>query len=276
MGVWDIEVEGDHSYVTQGFLNHNSRNPNLQNVPSPRTPNGKAIRGLFYAGPGKKLVVADYSQIEPRVLTDFSEDPAMLKAYLSNQDIYTTIADPMGLPRSAGKVLVLSMSYGIGDDKMAEDLGVTKTRAKEIKADFNKHFPNLERYKKQVITQCKQRKPVHAATILGRRRYLPELFARTPYERSRAERQAFNTVIQGSAADIIKLAMIRLDAELSQVPDTSLILTIHDELVTTTPTEHAEQVAEMVREAMEGIKILKKVPLIADLKIVDKWSEAKD
>jgi DNA polymerase I-like protein with 3'-5' exonuclease and polymerase domains len=252
-----------------------SKYPNLQNVPRPSTPNGKAIRGLFIGGDGMKLVVADYSQIEPRVLTDFSEDPTMLHAYLTGQDIYTTLADPLGLTRSAGKVLVLSQAYGIGDDKMAADLGVSKTRVKEIKADFNKHFPNLERYKQQVIRECKQSKPVRVETILGRRRYLPELFAGEKWERARAERQAFNTKIQGSAADIIKLAMVRLDRALLGVPDTSMTLTIHDEIVTRTPAEHADLVAEKVRVAMEGITLLKKVPLVADLKIVDKWAEAK-
>jgi DNA polymerase-1 len=275
MGVWDIEVAGDHSYLTQGFMNHNSKNPNLQNVPNASTPNGKAIRGLFIAGQDRKKVVADYSQIEPRVLTDFCADPLMIEAYLTGGDIYTTIADPLGLPRSAGKVLVLSMSYGIGDDKMATDLGVSKTKVKEIKADFNKNFPNLERYKKEVIQDCKRRKPVHALTILGRRRYLPELFSREEWERSRAERQAFNTRIQGSAADIIKLAMVRLDRLLLPIPGADLSLTIHDELVTDCWEQDAEEVATLVREAMEGITLLDKVPLVADIKIVDSWAQAK-
>lgn len=252
-----------------------SKNPNLQNVPNPRTANGKAIRGLFIAGPGHKLVVADYSQIEPRVLTDFSEDPLMLQAYLTGQDIYTTLADPLGLDRSAGKVLVLATAYGIGDDKIADDLKVTKTKAQAIRADFNKQFPNLERYKKQVIRECKQSKPVRVETILGRRRYLPELFSSKTFERSRAERQAFNTKIQGSAADIIKMAMVRLDRRIAEIPDTSITLTIHDEIVTRCPAMYADEVAECVRDAMEGITLLKKVPLVADLKVVDKWADAK-
>jgi len=250
-----------------------SRNPNLQNVPNPGSPNGKLVRSLFHAGDGYKLVVADYSQIEPRVLADFSGDPTLIKAYLSGEDIYEVIATPLGLPRKGGKVMVLAMSYGIGDDKIAADLDCSKAKVKEIRADFAKVFPSLKKYQDDVIRESKHRKPVYASTILGRRRYLPDLYARETWQKSRAERQAFNTKIQGSAADIIKLAMVRAHRMLP--PEARLTLTIHDEIVTRCPAGMADDIASVVREAMEGITLLKKVPLIADIKVVDSWDEAK-
>lgn len=250
-----------------------SKNPNLQNVPNPRTELGKLVRALFHAGPGGKLVVADYSQIEPRILTDLSDDPKMLATYLNNEDIYTTLANPLGLDRAAGKILVLATSYGLGDAAMAESLAVSRAKVQEIRRDFARKFPALEKYKREVIRESKSRKPAYATTILGRRRYLPELFSREDWEKSRAERQAFNNKIQGSAADLMKIAIVRAH---QMVPDGAhLILTVHDELVVWCPEHLAEETAEAVREAMEGVKVLKKVPLVADVKIVDNWSQAK-
>jgi len=250
-----------------------SRNPNLQNIPHPRTDNGKAIRNLFVAPPDHSLVVADYSQIEPRVIASLSEDPVMMDAYLNGKDIYTAIAEPLGITRDGGKVAVLSVSYGVGPDKVASSLGVTLTQAKELLDDFDQQFSVVLNYKKKVIREARARKPKpYVKTLVGRRRYLPDLLHREPGFRSRAERQAFNTVIQGSAADLIKLAMIRAHR---QIPDGAhLILTVHDELVTVTPNHLVEETADAIREAMEGITALK-VPLVADLKIVSKWGEAK-
>ena len=250
-----------------------SRNPNLQNIPNPRTSNGKAIRNLFVAPEGYKLVVADYSQIEPRVIASFSGDRIMQQAYLDGEDIYTAIATQMGVDRAAGKVLVLAMSYGVGPDKITSQIGCTPKEAKDLLDGFGKHFPSLNRYKRKVVQQSRSRTPIpYAETILKRRRYLPELRSTELWERSRAERQAFNTVIQGSAADLIKVAMVRAH---NMIPDdATLIITVHDELVTVTPDAFAEETAEAIREAMEGVKALK-VPMIADVKVVDRWGDAK-
>ena len=250
-----------------------SRNPNLQNVPAPHTPHGKAIRNLFTAPPGHKLVVADYSQIEPRVIASFSEDPIMMDNYLEGRDIYTTIGDTMGVDRKAGKVLVLAMAYGVGPDKIASQIGCSKTEAKNLLDRFAKEFPAISTYRSKVISATRAGKPVaHIKTLTGRRRYLPEIMSRDNGLRAGAERQAFNTKIQGSAADIIKIAMVRA---WSMIPkEARIILTVHDELVLTTPAELAEETAELLRQAMEDIQVLK-VPLIADIKIVDRWGEAK-
>jgi DNA polymerase I-like protein with 3'-5' exonuclease and polymerase domains len=247
-----------------------SRNPNLQNVPAPHTAHGKAIRNLFFAPEGYKLVVADYSQIEPRVIASMSEDPIMMKNYLEGGDIYTTVGDTMGVDRKAGKVLVLAMAYGVGPDKIASQIGCTVTEAKTLLTDFSKKFNSVNRYRVKVVGSTRIKG--YVSTILGRRRYLPDINSRDFGFKSSAERQAFNTRIQGSAADIIKLAMIRAQEMIP--PESTLILTVHDELVTLAPDHLADETAEAIRSAMEGIQMLN-VPLIADVKIVQRWGEAK-
>ena len=247
-----------------------SKNPNLQNVPAPHTAHGKAIRNLFYAPEGHKLVVADYSQIEPRVIASMSKDPIMLENYLNGGDIYTTVGDTMGVNRKAGKVLVLAMAYGVGPDKIASQIGCKLNEAKKLLNDFSAKFTSVDRYRQLVVGSTRQRG--YVTTILGRKRYLPEINSKVFKDKSSAERQAFNTRIQGSAADIIKLAMVRA---YDMIPkESKLILTVHDELVTLAPDHLADDTAAAIREAMEGISLLD-VPLIADIKTVQKWGEAK-
>ena len=266
-------LHGDFVQIGAETGRFSSRNPNLQNVPAPHTAHGKAIRNLFVAPPGHKLIVADYSQIEPRVIASFSEDPIMMDNYLNGKDIYTTVGETMGVDRKAGKVLVLAMAYGVGPDKIASQIGCTKTEARDLLDRFAAEFNSIAKYRAKVIGATRQGSPVpYVKTITGRRRYLPEIKARDNGVRAGAERQAFNTKIQGSAADIIKIAMVRAH---QMIPKGSkIILTVHDELVLTTPAELAEETAEKLRQAMEDIQVLK-VPLIADVKIVDRWGEAK-
>ena len=217
--------------------------------------------------------MADYSQIEPRVLASFSKDRVLCSSYIEGVDIYTTIGNTVGVDRSAAKVLVLAMMYGVGPDKIASTIGCSLTEARELLESFIVKFPSISRYKRQVIADSKRKSPVpFASTLLKRRRYLPDLRSSETWKRSRAERQAFNTVIQGSAADLIKLAMVRAS---KMIPEkANLILTVHDELVTVTPTELAEETADQIRLAMEGIKALD-IPLIAEVKIAKKWGDAK-
>lgn len=280
-----VKVETKDSLLINGrihgdFIQHgaetgrfSSRNPNLQNVPAPHTPHGKAIRNLFVAPEGHKLIVADYSQIEPRVIASFSEDPIMMDNYLTGKDIYTTVGDTMGVDRKAGKVLVLAMAYGVGPDKIASQIGCTKTEARDLLDRFANQFSSIAKYRSKVLSATRSGKPVpFIKTLTGRRRYLPEILSRDTGTRAQAERQAFNTKIQGSAADIIKIAMVRTH---NMIPkEAKIILTVHDELVLTVPDAMAESTAEILREAMEDIQVLK-VPLIADIKIVDRWGEAK-
>jgi len=253
-----------------------SSEPNLQNIPSSGE-YGKLVRNLFVAPPGYKLVVADYSQIEPRIIASFSKDPVMLENYMTGGDIYTTIGDTMGVDRQAGKVLVLAISYGVGPDKIAASVGCTVKEAKDLLNRFEAKFASIAQYKAKVIRMAKQAGPIpFVETMFGRRRYIPDLKSSEFGLLGRAERQAFNTMIQGSAADLMKLALVRAHSCFVNEPDINLILTVHDELVTISPENKATEVAEAIRESMEGIQLSNiTVPLIADVKIVDKWGEAK-
>jgi DNA polymerase I-like protein with 3'-5' exonuclease and polymerase domains len=253
-----------------------SSDPNLQNIPSSGE-YGKLIRNLFIAPPGYKLVVADYSQIEPRIIAAFSGDPIMVENYRTGGDIYTTIGDTMGVDRKAGKVLVLSIAYGVGPEKIAQSIGCSVTDAKDLLARFEAQFNDISKYKAKVIRQATGKGPIpYVETIFGRRRYIPELKSQDRGLKSRADRQAFNTVIQGSAADLMKLAIVRAHSCFTDEPDVNVVLTIHDELVTVAREDLAEETAEAIRVSMEGIHLPEiTVPLIADVKIVNKWGEAK-
>jgi len=249
-----------------------SRNPNLQNVPAPNTAHGKAIRNLFYSPENYKLVVADYSQIEPRVIASMSKDPIMLENYLNGGDIYTTVGNTMGVDRKAGKVLVLAMAYGVGPSKIASQIGCTVGAAKELLDNFSEKFSSVNAYRLQVIGASRASNPPCVHTLLKRKRFLPDLNSKDYGLRAAAERQAFNTRIQGSAADIIKYAMIRAHR---LIPDgAKILLTVHDELVTLTPVDKVDETVSAIKKAMEGIDLLD-IPLVADIKVVDRWGEAK-
>jgi DNA polymerase I-like protein with 3'-5' exonuclease and polymerase domains len=253
-----------------------SSEPNLQNIPSSGE-YGKLIRNLFVAPPGHKLVVADYSQIEPRVIASFSKDPVLIDNYLTGKDIYTTIGNTMGVDRKAGKVLVLAISYGVGPDKIAASIGCSITEAKKLLSDFEQQFSSISKYKAKIVRLAKQSGTIpYVETVFGRRRYIPDLLSKEVGLLSRAERQAFNTVIQGSAADIMKMALVRAHSCFVNEPDINVLLTVHDELVTVCPTSRADEVAEAIRVSMEGVKMKEIiVPLNAEVYVVDSWGQAK-
>ena len=253
-----------------------SRNPNLQNIPAPNKnlppekDHGTLIRNMFCAPEGHKLVVADYSQIEPRIIASMSKDPIMLNNYLIGEDIYTTVGNTMGVDRKAGKALVLAIAYGVGPDKISRQIGCTVDEAKKLLSDFSAKFPSINDYRSKVIGVARNKG--YISTILKRRRYLPDITSKQTGFRASAERQAFNTRIQGSAADIIKLAMIRAHDMIPK--EAKLLLTVHDELVTLTPDSLVDKTQDAIREAMEDIHLLD-VPLIADIKVVQRWGDAK-
>jgi len=247
-----------------------SKNPNLQNVPNPATAHGKAIRNLFISPDGYKLIVADYSQIEPRIIASMSGDPIMLEAYKNKEDIYTAVAKTMGVNRAAGKTLVLAMAYGVGPDKIARSVGCKLKEARELLSDFSEKFSSVGLYKLKVIGIAKKNR--YVTTVTGRRRYLPDIVSRDRDRQGTAERQAFNTVIQGTAADIMKIAMVRAHKMIPK--EARLLLTVHDELVTMTPEHLTDVTVKAIRDAMEDIHMLK-IPLIADITVVDRWGEAK-
>jgi DNA polymerase-1 len=178
----------------------------------------------------------------------------------------------MGVDRKAGKVLVLAMAYGVGPDKIARQIGCTVREARALLDDFGANFTSVNRYRQRIIGVARNSRPPHITTILGRKRYLPELLSRDPGLKAGAERQAFNTRIQGTAADIIKVAMVRANAALPE--GAKLLLTVHDELVTLTPDRLIDETTTAIKDAMEGINVLS-IPLVADIKVVQKWGEAK-
>jgi DNA polymerase-1 len=270
------------------------REPNLQNIPRPDTDLGKKIRGLFKAPPGYKMVVADYGQIEMIILAHLIGYGALFDGIRNGMDPHSATAaglagiDPeefmrlveAGDPRAkaarqVAKGVNFAVVYGAGPEKVAAMAGITVKEAKRFLEIHMEMFPEIYRFKDKVLRVAKERRPPHIRTLLGRKRRLPALWSKDYGSRGYAERQAVNSLIQGSAADIIKLAMVRLHQSLE--PDMRLILSVHDELVTLCPEDKADRCAEIVKEAMlgEGITGLLSVPLSSDLKIVDRWSEAK-
>lgn len=265
-------VHGRFNQVGAETGRMSSSSPNLQNIPSPeRGEFGRIIRSAFLPDPGHVIVQADYSQIEPRIIASFSGDPTMLAAYAAGQDIYTALAEPLGLDRKAGKTLMLAMSYGVGPDKVASNLGVGVNRAKEILQEFEQTFPRIVKLKAAVVSKARSRKPMpYVTTVTGRRRYLPEFFR----DENRGARQAFNTLIQGSAADVMKVALVRCHGALPE--GAHLLLTVHDEVVVSSPEELVKEVSDVVRESMEGVRFdAITVPLLADVKVAANWGETK-
>jgi DNA polymerase I-like protein with 3'-5' exonuclease and polymerase domains len=261
-----------------------SREPNLQNIPRPDTDLGKQIRGLFVAPPGCKLVVADYGQIEMVVLAHFAGKGRLFQGFWDGVDPHTaTAAAVFNVPvekvtkaqRQVAKGINFAVVYGAGPDTVAAQAGITTKEAKRFLEIHQQMFPEIYRFKNEVLEVCRSRRPPHVKTLLGRYRRLPVIWSQDRGVRGEAERQAVNSLIQGSAADLIKLAMVREHAMLP--PDMKLILSVHDELVTIAPEERADECVEIVREAMlgEGIQKLVKVPLTSDIKVVDRWAEAK-
>ena len=258
-----------------------STEPNLQNIPV-RTDLGAEIRKMFIPKPGCVLVDADYSQIELRVLAHIAGDEAMQTAFNSGLDIHTaTAAQVFGvapenvtpLQRRNAKAVNFGIVYGISEFSLAEDIGVSRYEAKDYIDSYLANYRGVRDYMKQVVADA--REIGYTQTMYGRRRYIPELKASNFNVRSGAERIALNTPIQGTAADLIKLAMIRVDQALEKnFPQAKLILQVHDELIVECPEQIAPQVAELVSREMEQVATLT-VPLMAEAKWGKSWFDAK-
>ena len=258
-----------------------STEPNLQNIPV-RTDLGAEIRKMFVPKEGCVLVDADYSQIELRVLAHIAEDSVMQEAFCSGADIHTTTAaqvfgvsaaEVTSLQRRHAKAVNFGIVYGISEFSLAEDIGVSRYEAREYIDNYLANYQGVRKYMKQVVEDAKA--IGYTETLYGRRRYIPELKSSNFNIRSGAERIALNTPIQGTAADLIKLAMIRVENALNEhYPDAKLLLQVHDELIVECPEEIATQVAELVSAQMQSVAELK-VPLMAEAKYGKSWYEAK-
>ncbi len=258
-----------------------STEPNLQNIPV-RTDLGAEIRKMFIPKPGCVLVDADYSQIELRVLAHIADDKVMQNAFISGQDVHTvTAAQVFGvmpeqvtaLQRRHAKAVNFGIVYGISEFSLAEDIGVSRWEAKDYIDSYLAHYSGVREYMKNVVVDAREKG--FTATMYGRKRYIPELSASNFNIRSGAERIALNTPIQGTAADLIKLAMIRVEQALTEhFPEAQLLLQVHDELIVECPAAIAEPVAELVSSQMQTVASLA-VPLQAEAKIGESWYDAK-
>ena len=258
-----------------------STEPNLQNIPV-RTDLGAEIRKMFIPKPGCVLVDADYSQIELRVLAHIADDKTMQEAFRGGMDIHTVTASQVfGVPpeqvtplqRRHAKAVNFGIVYGISEFSLAEDIGVSRYEAREYIDSYLANYRGVKAYMKRVVDDAREKG--YTETMFGRRRYIPELKSSNFNVRSGAERIALNTPIQGTAADLIKLAMIRVDRALAaHFPEARLLLQVHDELIVECPEEIAPQVAALVSREMEQVASLK-VPLTAEAKIGKSWYDAK-
>lgn len=258
-----------------------STEPNLQNIPV-RTDLGAEIRKMFIPEEGCVLVDADYSQIELRVLAHIADDKTMQDAFCSGQDIHTTTAAQVfgvdkenvtPLQRRHAKAVNFGIVYGISEFSLAEDIGVSRYEAREYIDNYLTNYHGVRSYMKNIVAQA--RDFGYTQTMYGRRRYIPELKSSNYNVRQGAERIAMNTPIQGTAADLIKLAMIRVEQALEKnFPEARLLLQVHDELVVECPAETAGAVAELVSREMQEAASLK-VPLTAEAKFGKSWYDAK-
>jgi DNA polymerase-1 len=258
-----------------------SSEPNLQNIPV-RSPRGEAIRRGFIPAPGWKFVVADYSQIELRLMAHLSEDPAFLGAFQSGEDIHRqTAALIFGVApeavtpemRARAKTINFATIYGQGAFSLSRQLAIPQEEAKAFIAEYFRRFGGVRAFLDRQVALAREQGYVE--TLFGRRRYIPEVRDRNYGMRAFGERQAQNAPLQGSAADLIKIAMVRLHRALrAEGFAARLLLQVHDELVLEAPQEEVERVAQLVRRHMEGAAQLK-VPLVVDVGVGDNWLDAK-
>ncbi len=256
-----------------------SVDPNLQNIPI-RSELGRKIRHAFIAEPGHRLVAADYSQIELRILAHVTRDPHLIAAFAAGEDIHrATASRVLDKPldqvdvgeRAMAKMVNFGIAYGMGDFGLATRAGISREAAKSFIAGYFERYPGIKRY----IDTIKEEARAHGAvtTQLGRRRPIPELRAANPALRAAGERAAINHPIQGTAADIIKVAMIRLSPRLREAGLTSrLILQVHDELLLEAPVAEVDRLVPLLIETMEGALALD-VPLTVEAKVGLRWDE---
>ena len=256
-----------------------SSNPNLQNIPI-RTELGREIRAAFVPQRGWKLIVADYSQIELRLLAHISRDAVLLDAFRNGEDIHTrTAAEVFGVPplmvtsehRRNAKAVNFGIVYGQTPFGLSQSLGIDRKEAELYIRAYFERYSGVRRWLDATIADV--RRSGVSVNLFGRRRPIPDMNSRNPNARNFAERTAVNTPLQGAAADLIKLAMIKIDEQLRGM-QAKMLLQVHDELVLESPPEEADEVAALVKSAMEGVKKLE-VPLLVDIGSGENWRDAK-
>ncbi|MGZ4122760.1 MAG: DNA polymerase, partial [Tumebacillaceae bacterium] len=259
-----------------------STEPNLQNIPI-RTEEGRRLRHVFVpSDPQWKILAADYSQIELRILAHIAADESMIDAFVNDMDIHTRTASDVfevapeevdSNMRRQAKAVNFGIVYGISDFGLSQNLNIPRKQAAAFIENYFAKFPGVKRYMEEIVEQA--RRDGYVTTLLGRIRNLPDINASNFNVRSFAERTAMNTPIQGTAADIIKKAMVNVAKALQQENlRTRMLLQVHDELIFECPPDEIEALTELVRREMEQVTVLS-VPLKADINVGDTWYEAK-
>jgi DNA polymerase-1 len=257
-----------------------SDQPNLHNIPI-RTVEGRLFRTCFLPAEGCRFLVADYNQIELRVIAHLAEDPGLVEAFRTETDIHNVTAsrifgvEPADVTiamRSKAKMVSYGLAYGMESYGLAQRLGIPVEEAAAILKAYFEGFPNVRAYMDRVVAEARDRG--YTETLFGRRRLIPELQSSRYQLRSAGERQAMNAGIQGLAADIFKVALVRLDARLVELPRSRLVLQVHDEVILEVPPDEEEAATAAVTEAMSGAAELR-VPLTINLAWGDTWADAK-
>lgn len=276
----DNRVHTNFSQTTAATGRLASVNPNLQNIPI-RTLRGQQIRGAFVSGEGKKIISADYSQIELRLIAEISGEDNMIKAFQDGEDIHaSTAAKLFKIPleevsktqRSQAKTVNFGIIYGQGAFALAEQTGLSRTEAKQMIEAYFETYPKLKQYMAEQVSKARERGYVE--TILGRKRHLKDINSNNFVVRGHAERNAVNAPVQGSAADVVKMAMIKIQKELEKEKlQTKMLLQVHDELVFEAPIEEIEVATNIIKMEMENA-IETQVPLLVEIGVGNNWLEA--
>jgi DNA polymerase-1 len=256
-----------------------SKDPNLQNIPI-RDEEGRKIRSAFTAAPGKLLLSADYSQIELMVMAHLSQDENLLAAFREGVDVHRRTAafifgidekDVTGDHRRVAKTINFGVIYGMSAFRLARDLGIPNARAQSFIETYFGTYSGVAAFIQKTIAETE--KTGYATTLFGRRRRIPAIDSRNKNERQAAQRVAVNTPIQGTAADIVKLAMLRVDERLrGEAPEVSMLLQVHDELLFEAPEASVEKASALIREEMEKAAKLS-IPLKVSLETAFSWGD---
>jgi DNA polymerase-1 len=250
--------------------------PNIQNIPGVDTDLGAMIRGAFIAEEGGKLIVSDYSQVELVILAHYLGCGKLFEGFLAGIDPHTQTSIMLDQPRQVCKKVNFAVLYGVGVRKLAGILKLPEKEVRAIVARHKKEFPETYAFKDALLRLCRSRNPPHIRTLYGRKRRVPLINDPDPGLRAYSERQAFNSLIQGTSADITKRAMNRADQDPRRGNDIKLVFSVHDEIGLSAPAHKADLAAEILQEAMVGKDMQRlKISLKADIHIVDRWSEAK-
>ncbi|RMG07565.1 MAG: hypothetical protein D6735_02615 [Acidobacteria bacterium] len=278
----DGRIHGNLNQTVTATGRLSSSDPNLQNIPI-RTELGRQIRKAFVPERGNKLISADYSQLELRILAHMTQDEVMLEAFRNGEDIHAKTArlvfgaktdDELREKRRLAKIVNFSIAYAVEPYGLSQRVGISKTEAKKLIEDYYETYKGVRKYMEEIPEIARQNG--YVSSLFGRRRYLPAINDKNATVRARAEREAINMPIQGTASDIVKIAMIKTDAALKKAGlSTKMIMQIHDELLFESAEAEVEEAMRLIKAEMESAVELA-IPLIVEIHAGNNWMEIKD